>query len=259
MRFLTCQMGGIKLAVKAAICSALLQSATGIKEISHAFNGVCWFFSTLFVLYLIYPALERMIAKLVKSKKNCYFLMVVCVIIAVAVHFIFVFIEAFTRFNGLSYESPYVRVWIFLLGMLIAYRFHFNNSRSDVPENLETNANCKEIITLVLFVTYWLCRNVLLLYDNFIVFCTILDIVIPAYMLYVFAFSRGALSKALNEKGIVEISKYSMFFYFIHYPIRMYLSDVEISNIGKVFIIFSATIALSYMASKIQTTMVRRF
>lgn len=42
--------------VKLAICAPLVQSAFGTTHLSHEFNGVCWFFSTLALIYVNNPA-----------------------------------------------------------------------------------------------------------------------------------------------------------------------------------------------------------
>ena len=51
--------GIIRTVIKVPLVPFLLQSMTGMAGFSHAFNGVCWFVSTLFILYIIYPLLHR--------------------------------------------------------------------------------------------------------------------------------------------------------------------------------------------------------
>lgn len=168
---------------------------------------------------------------------------------SVIIQFILRDIETHTRFNALAYESPYSRVWIFFLGMLVAYYFNFK--RQECNETERKTFNRKEIIIAVLFAAYWLGRNRMMLYENGEIWCAILDIIIPAYMIYLFSFSEGIISRWLNQKWIVELSKYSMYFYFIHYPIRMYLLDVNISNVGMIVIILNGTFIISFIARKI--------
>lgn len=50
------------IVAKLAICAPLVQSAFGTTHLSHAFNGVCWFFSTLALIYLVSPWLMKRIA-----------------------------------------------------------------------------------------------------------------------------------------------------------------------------------------------------
>lgn len=242
--------GRITIAIKAGVCSTLLQSATGIKGISHAFNGVCWFFSTLFVLYLLYPILETIVSKIVKSKILCTLFVFVDIVIAVAAEYILRIVELNTRFNGLSYESPYSRVWVFLLGILIAYYFYYEQDNKN--EKSKKYIKYKEVAIIILFLLYWLTRNWILLYESSGLVCTALDLVIPGYMIYIFAFSEGAISRQLNSNWIVKLSKYSMYFYFIHYPIRMYVEYFDILKIEKVFIILVGTFTLSFIARRIQ-------
>ena len=78
--------GMVRTIAKIPLASILVQSATGIAGFSHAFNGVCWFVSALFLLYVIYPYLEK-INKLVVSggRKRIYLTIIITLFLSVMV------------------------------------------------------------------------------------------------------------------------------------------------------------------------------
>ena len=62
----------------------LLQSCTGQSAFSHSLNGVCWFLSTLFCIYLISPVVMKVIKQKIKTINQS----IICMIFSIFISFL---------------------------------------------------------------------------------------------------------------------------------------------------------------------------
>lgn len=67
----------VKCGIQFILTSTLIQSTTGILYYSHLFNGVAWFLSCIFVLYIIYPMIESFNIKFMRKNPKL-FLVIFC-------------------------------------------------------------------------------------------------------------------------------------------------------------------------------------
>lgn len=252
--------GVINFFLKILLCGGMVQSATGYSGISHAFNGVCWFFSTLFMLYFAYPFLERFMHHIFKNKRlhrnqrtMCKMFFVMNLIFLIIVEYTLGFIGNHSMLDSL-YDTPYFRIWHFTIGMLICYLF---KCRMDEYEKLKVKNygqyTLVEIFLVIAFILYWITRNVPLLQHMIIwkITTSFIDAVLPTVILYVFAFQGGLISKLLCTNIFQKLGGSSMYFYFIHYPVRIYVDKlsyiVGLSNLEKIFVIIVLTLLFTWM------------
>ena len=113
-------IGILKSAVYFTFDLTLLQSATGIMAFSHSLNGVCWFLSSLFCIYLFSPLILKFLKKHIKSIKSALTGILVSIVISFILLVIFKWIEERTIFDIISYVSPFRRVFYVIPGMLLA-------------------------------------------------------------------------------------------------------------------------------------------
>lgn len=73
-----CYEGIIRTLIKISLVPFMLQSLTGMTGFSHAFNGVCWFLSALFIIYACYPLLHRANIRLKRKGIKIYILVFIC-------------------------------------------------------------------------------------------------------------------------------------------------------------------------------------
>ena len=105
--------------LKLFFCVPLLQSSSGLIQLSCALNGVSWFLSTLFCIYLVSPILLSFLGK-INRIKSITIALVVNILILVAVRELFLEIQNRTFFNSLVYCSPYCRIFYVTIGMIVA-------------------------------------------------------------------------------------------------------------------------------------------
>lgn len=103
----------------------LLQSATGLTIFSRGLNGVCWFLSSLFCIYLVSPIVIRFLRRKIKNCKLAFLGLGVSILCSLVFAIILGGIEEKTFFNDLCYGSPYRRIFYVICGMVIAQLYKF--------------------------------------------------------------------------------------------------------------------------------------
>lgn len=211
---------------KILIMPSMLQSITGLNSLSHMYNGACWFLSTIFILYMIYPYLEKANLKYIEKNKNkkqiCLYIFLV-ILLYLIVYFLFSIIERNTIFDDLKYGSPWIRIFQFILGILICDLFFITNNKK--------NTSLKEIIIYMLFICWLLLRNNIFI-GKLLIFKQLIDISIVAYLIYIFSFENGILSKILNNKKLVFLGNNSMYIFLLHYMFRIIIVPIVEKFIG---------------------------
>ena len=113
---------------------------------THAYNGVTWFLSALFCIYLISPILIFILRKFSKSYFGDLLFLLINAFFIVALAYFFGKIE--TIFHGIKhipnvdnlvYGSPYRRVFYVLTGMNLATIYKTEKRQY---KNLKKNCKC---------------------------------------------------------------------------------------------------------------------
>lgn len=98
----------------------LVQSLFGTSKLSHAFNGVCWFLSCLFICYIVCPLFYKLVNKTKNPMRDIF----ITILVIIGLSIIFLYIQN-NFFNGLIddlwYGHPIIRSLYLLIGMYIAY------------------------------------------------------------------------------------------------------------------------------------------
>lgn len=195
----------------------MLQSATGIQQFSHAFNGPAWFLSSLFVIYLFSPLLMSIIRRHCDTMKRAAIGLGVNVLAAIIVSGVFAIIEARTRFDDLNYSSPWKRVFYVVFGMLIAMLYL--HTRDHVKAR---HANRLCWLTVTLSGLWFLGRNTVAPMLSIGVYG--IDFILCGAMLYALAVADNGITRFLSRNGLVWLGgQLSMYLYMSHYLIRVYL------------------------------------
>lgn len=95
----------------------LLQATTGRASLSHSLNGVCWFLSSLFCIYLVSPFIMQWLKRHVKTVRTAIVGVVICIICSYLLAILFTNIDDKPWFfDDLCYGSPYRRVFYVFRG-----------------------------------------------------------------------------------------------------------------------------------------------
>lgn len=199
---------------KMVLCIPLLQSSLGLHQYSHAFNGVSWFLSSLFVCYLFSPILLKLLTK-IRNASWLYFAIFVNIVMIWPIRNTLRIIENNTVLDDLVYGSPWSRIFYVSLGMLLAQLFIKTKKRlsSKISDLVEI-----EIVTLCIF--FVLLKNTVASNELVIAF---ISIILCCTLIFIFSFQNGRVSRFLQRGGVTMLGETSMYIFLIHYPIRSYL------------------------------------
>lgn len=233
----------------------LLQSLTGRLIMTHALNGVCWFLSCLFCIYLMSPLIMRFLKRKVKSINQALLGIVICITISVLLAVVFDYIQSKTIFDDLTYGSPFRRVFYVIPGMLIAQIYSFKT----VPNKLilnRKNGNSLEYTLLFISILWYLLRFIFSLKIGYFIY--IIDMAIVSCDLYALALRKGKISKLLEKDVMVYLGNISMYIFLTHYLIRLYVDFImrylniySIRNaIIEIIIICTSTMIISMSINK---------
>lgn len=236
----------LKSGVKFIVCGTMMQSLSGMTKYSHAFNGAGWFISSIFIIYCMAPKMLTFLNKLCDSKKKVMASIILVIIFAAIIRYMFFLVELKSPFDDISYSFPFARILYVLLGMCI-YQFYECLHRSH-KENVYLTL--QEILIVCLAITWFLYRNSV---ENnicrFIIY--MFDLVIVGSLIMFFAMGCGKLSKLVSKSVIAKHGKDMMYVYLYHYPIRIYCDLFfetnrfiwgEFTGFYEVFIIFILTV-----------------
>lgn len=250
------------LAITAAriiVCAPLLQTLTGFVQFSHAFNSVCWFYSSLAFLYFVYPWLSRLMRKTKKGRTSSAIRLVILTGLYAVAYIGAKTVESITPFNILSYESPFTRIFVFLIGMELSNIYLQLKQRNfHKCEPGKTLGTVMELAAIAVMTFWWVIRGkaagIIGKGEASAVALILSDLLVAALTLMVFSFESGVVSKILSRHLPAALGSAAMYIYMIHYPITRYMEAlVNYTNppIGirwaAVAIIMAATISLSLL------------
>lgn len=195
----------------------LVQSSTGILQLSTGINSVGWFLSTLFLLYICCPLLLKLNEKIKNSLKAVSLFWGINLALIIIFYYIFEAIESRTFFDSLSYTSPYLRIFYLISGILLCDMVKLSK------RNLNAFNTFSETVIVLLNILWFVFRNSITI-DIHIKY--IVDFLLCVLLIYIFAFERGYISKALSNSFHVKAGNNTMYWFLIHYPIRLYVHAI---------------------------------
>lgn len=225
----------------------MIQSATGVQQFSHAFNGPSWFLSSLFVIYLFSPLLMRLIHRHFNTMKRIAVGLIANMVIVILISGLFSAIEMRMRFDDLNYSSPWKRVFYVVFGMLIAMLYLHTRDSIKVR-----HANRLCWLSIILACVWFLSRNTFAPLLSIGVYG--IDFFVCGFMLYTLTIARNGFTHFLSRHWIVWLGgQLSMYLYMSHYLIRMYLDQAFVhfglTNLPMRFMETSLILVLSFAIS----------
>lgn len=189
------------LSIKFLCSLSLIQSAFGMMRFSHMINGVCWFLSTLFIIYIFAPKLLCMVNKL-SSLRAIVYALITSIVLILVFSIAALFIEKNVTFHenqifdDLFYGSPYIRFLYVFIGMLCA---RLMQELKEAVANKELSA--VEIISVMLAICYFFMRNCIPLH---VVILRFFDILTASSMLLIFSIKQGKISRWLDNCKTIQ-------------------------------------------------------
>ncbi len=211
-------------ALRLPLDAVLGQSLTGMTSLSHSFNGVCWFLSTLFCIYLVSPFLMSFLKKHISSIKGGVAAITIVVFVQVGLLVLFDYIEGKTFFDDLSYGSPYRRVFYVICGMILAMLYYYKNNKMKETRQDRSGKTMKriaEILIIAFLVVYYFLHNTLL--DWNIILVNVVDFLSCMVFIMLLVEEGSIMSHLFSKRTIVRLGDMSMYIFLFHYPLSLYL------------------------------------
>ena len=228
----------INTVIRLFVDFTLLQSLTGILSFTHGINGVCWFLSSLFVIYMLSPLFLRKLdsMKSMNPIRMLLFTLFTLMLFSFGAYYIESLHLLNGRLNDIWYTHPFVRCWYVVIGMIVG---------KITSEKTRKYGNTVELLMALISLIFCFLRNSISLFIN-INALRIIDVVVCSALLYVFANGKGKLSSLLcNLSGL---SKYLLTLYLFHYPVRMAISFCfeEIGYKGEIYYLYEVFLIISF-------------
>ena len=192
-----------KSAVLFPVCLTLLQSLTGSTSFSHALNGVCWFLSTIFCIYLISPFIMQFLKRHICKTHEALIGALVCIIASMLLGIVFESITArIAFFDDLDYGSPYRRVFYVILGMLLAQLYTWGRQH-DGHGNVIERSGALEYLFIACSMVWFFTRQVVWSSAGPVTY--LIDMTLVGGDTYALAVSKGAVSRLLSTRPLVYL------------------------------------------------------
>lgn len=258
-------IGLMRTIVKIPLSLIMMQSLTGMSVFSHAFNGVCWFLSTLLILYIFFPYMNKLNIKMLNSNqkiKNIFLSVIIILLLNLIVFYILYSIQlTIPFFNDLSYGTPFYRVFSFILGILLCDIYICSRNFFKKRKNI---LNILEFLSIISVIVWYFVRMSIVKNNIFcMTICYFIDLILPAFVLFSFSFEGGYLSNFFIKAS--NYSNNTMYIYLFHSVAISYIVPlvdlINISNKYKVIIdlilVILLTIFLIYFCKKIKKRLIK--
>lgn len=196
---------------KALLNISLLQSLS--REQTFPFNGLSWFLSTTFILYILAIPLMLLIKK-VKFKKLHNLILLILVF-----QNIVIFINNSQKYELNLYTSPFFRVFDFAIGMIIARKV-IDEYKDDAKYKYYSFYEFGILFLFSIMYIMTLISSAKLEYG--------LSYYSPIFALgiYIIAHEKGFISKLLCNEVLQKIAGFSFEFYMVHELILILFRNV---------------------------------
>lgn len=242
----------VKLFISRLIINiSMVQCIIPFDKYSTSINGVSWFISTIFIIYLLAPGIIRLNYK---TAKNYSILKLVLLIFTVlffncCIYMLIRQIEYIwfaDRDLSIIYINPLIRIFPFLLGIL-AYNIYWLWGYLKIK-----NSSFVELLGIAIFLFWWIIADQTG-FPTLVTECT--DMLVSMLVILIFAFSdRGFVSLLLSKKKMLDLGNISLDFYLFHYMVIQYGMiavkrlnlDIEIAALPLTILFFAISLFGAY-------------
>jgi peptidoglycan/LPS O-acetylase OafA/YrhL len=201
----------------------LFQSYFPNKNEVFLFNGLSWFVANIMFFYLVTPFIFHILKKfnIDKNAKILAILILVVYLIAFFISYSFKWkVEAFSIGWWLIYISPFFRIFDYLIGFLAGFIFIRIKKVKNTEREWKFGFSILEISVIGIFLLSY--KSKFLLIDS--LRYGVYYIPVITFVIIVFAFGKGIISKIISNKILVYLGKLSYIIYMIHQLIIYYMS-----------------------------------
>jgi peptidoglycan/LPS O-acetylase OafA/YrhL len=227
----------------------LLQSYIPNQHVFFSYNAPSWSISDEMFFYVMFPTLMIFLHKISNFLKTIFLLAFITLILLLNVLLI-----DLVKIHYWLYISPFVRVFDFILGILLFdLVLYLKNKKSTLKQSLFNFLEVAGIATLVIFFIFH--NNIPISYRFSIYYwLPMCMIIVGVSHIFIFNESTTWISKILSWKILVYLGEISFGFYLINYLVLIYankfngLFGLHIKNIPYAVETFIITLIVSIFA-----------
>ncbi len=203
------------------VCNVfMVQSLVPSANIAASLNGVAWYLSTIFILYIVFPFIYRVFYR-IKNADTLRIMLLFTIFFQTAMVFIVyrtIYYE--TVITYMTHCFPVYRVFDLIAGIQLALLLTVKEER-----NVDFNPTVYTVIEVLIFV---LSGDLVFLWatGDTNIFYTHAPVTTLLAILFTFVFSKkkGVLTKLLTNKVLVFLGDRSGSAFLIHFPIVVYIN-----------------------------------
>ncbi|SEA49842.1 Peptidoglycan/LPS O-acetylase OafA/YrhL, contains acyltransferase and SGNH-hydrolase domains [Flavobacterium gillisiae] len=215
----------------------LTQSFVPIKKIYFSFNSPSWSISNELFFYLLFPFLILLISKLKILKYSKSLLIPFLLLLPILMLLI-----PPIYYKNLFYVNPFFRVFDFIIGILLFELYLKIKDKKKV-----INFNILEFGSILLLVVFFIFHSQLPLVVRYSIYYWL-----PmSFLILVFAFQKGLLSRLLSNNTLILLGEISFGFYMFHQLVLKYfiMLNKSLLNITNEYLIISIILIVSLIIS----------
>lgn len=185
---------------------SLTQSFVPIKSFYFSFNGVSWSISDEMFFYLLFPILMLSIPRLTGLKSYLPLLLIALIPLLT-------FVVPDSYWRSFFYINPFVRIVDFIIGIGV-----YNVYKGISAKWTSLNFDVMEVSAVLLLFVFFLFHQHIPQVARYSFYYWIPT----SYLIFVFAFQKGMISKFLSRKSFVYLGELSFGFYMFHHLVLRY-------------------------------------
>jgi len=209
----------LKNIFKAILNIMLLQSFIPKQSVYFSYNVVSWNLSSLLLFYILFPIILVLVKRITKDGCGKLALMYIFIFIIIELVFASIF-KSNSYSHWLLYISPFIRLIDCTIGMLLSV-IYFQNKECKV--NLYV-INILELISLLALAMALINFK----YINQSYRYGIYYMPFLCFIIYIYAFQKGVISKGLKNRTLVYLGTISYSFYMIHKLVLKYVGHINL-------------------------------
>ncbi|WP_391120056.1 acyltransferase family protein [Psychrobacillus sp. L3] len=217
----------------------MLQSFIPVSGVYFSYNGPSWSISDEMFFYILFPLLIYFLLKKIKINKKLWLVLIVCFVYVSGLILVW-FMKDNDLAHWLFYVLPAFRILDFVIGIIIGLWFIRIKQTGFVSNSIRLMTFMELIVLILLILAFYFHENVhqTLRYWGYYQ-------PIMIFIVSIFAFQQGYISKLLSNNGLIYLGEISFSFYMIHQLVIRYAAHVPIINGNPiVFLLFTLTVSL---------------
>ncbi len=176
-------------------------------------NSVCWYISSIFVIYLVTPFLIHKLHSVKRDMKKLFKIIVIAFGMLIVLVFAARLILSKETLELTIYVSPFFRIFYYFIGLVLGYIRKLQPKAGGA-----FMGKLESLLAIVVGIVYFIGMQCDLLNP----YVSLLYLLVFGMFIYVLSYEEGIISRFLQNKVNIYLGGLSMEFFMLHYLIVHY-------------------------------------